>query len=452
VGNVHQCDVNWLLDPRLVDARLRWHKGLLNIAGISDHIAELEAMWEKLSWLSDEKTLLVQMTGLIQARRDSAAALADLQEMLRRAEDALVIHWHGFMKTAADVLSEDSAEQPAHDPTTSEAAAGGMNFEPQPYITGSITDRHHSASDFLSSAEQPAAGPVSLPRPDTPRVNAIFGSDTAEELQELLEKIAREFWFDKLARIVATTTGCYEAATALPLLEKMEAFLEVIQEQRARHLQRHPQMTADSIFSEADMKEIVAEWMGDYSSWMNTEKLREYEQQLASTDRRAQQMAHQMRRSAFSVFLFQVLGNKHILLACIQVPICSAVQPANPNHTAAPSLSECIESIMQAWDTEKMSNDYLIRREISEKRTEERTALKKAAHAARQEFVRARRIDGAIEKGMRALWDLSQQDRKLLDDFNSGKLARIRDDADAAFGFNRQMRDAVGTAAGRLCH
>jgi len=115
VGNVHQCDVNWLLDPRLVDARLRWHKGLLNIAGISDHIAELEAMWEKLSWLSEEKTLLVQMTGLIQARRDSAAASADLQEMLRRAEDALVIHWHGFMKTAADVLSEDSAEQPAHE-------------------------------------------------------------------------------------------------------------------------------------------------------------------------------------------------------------------------------------------------------------------------------------------------------------------------------------------------
>ena len=88
-----------------------------------------------------------------------------------------------------------------------------------------------------------------MPRPDTPRVNAIFGSDTAVELRELLEKIVQEFWFGKLAPIVATTRGCYEAAKALPLLEKMEAFLEVIQEQRARHLQRHPEMAADSIFS-----------------------------------------------------------------------------------------------------------------------------------------------------------------------------------------------------------
>ena len=54
VGNLHQCDVNWLLDPRLVDARLRWHAGLLNSAGISSHIAELEAIWGKFSWLSQE--------------------------------------------------------------------------------------------------------------------------------------------------------------------------------------------------------------------------------------------------------------------------------------------------------------------------------------------------------------------------------------------------------------
>ena len=78
----------------------------MNIAGISDHIAELEAMCENLSWLSQEKTLLAQMTGLIQARRDSAAASDDLREVLERAEKALVIHWHGFMKTAAEVLNE----------------------------------------------------------------------------------------------------------------------------------------------------------------------------------------------------------------------------------------------------------------------------------------------------------------------------------------------------------
>ena len=76
--------------------------------------------------------------------------------------------------------------------------------------------------------------------------------------------------------------------------------------------------------------------------------------------------------------------------------------------------------------------------------------LKKAAHAARQELARARKIDGAIKNGMRDLQDLSQKDRKLLDDFNSGKLARVRDECDEAFGWNQQMRNAAGTAAGRL--
>ena len=78
----------------------------VSIAGIASHIDELEAMWKKLSWLSQEKTLLAQMTGLIQARRDAAAASGELQEMLKLAEDALVIHWRGFMKTAAEVLNE----------------------------------------------------------------------------------------------------------------------------------------------------------------------------------------------------------------------------------------------------------------------------------------------------------------------------------------------------------
>ena len=52
------------------------------------------------------RTLQAQMTGLIQARRDPAAASHDLQGMLSGAEDALVIHWHGFMTTAADVLNK----------------------------------------------------------------------------------------------------------------------------------------------------------------------------------------------------------------------------------------------------------------------------------------------------------------------------------------------------------
>ena len=252
------------------------------------------------------------------------------------------------------------------------------------------------------------------------------------------------------ATIVATSTGCYEAATAMPRLEKMEAFLEIIQEQRALHLRRHPEMAADSVLSEAHMKEIHSTWMNDHHSWMKADKLREYEQQLASTHRGAQQQAHQTRRSAFSAYLFQVLGNRHILLACIQHPICSAVQPGSPTHRAAQPVSSSIAGFMKAWEKEKTSREYQKRREISEKLTAERLKLKKAAHAARQELTRARKIARAIQTDVRHLGGLWQWEKTLLDDLNSGKLAQVRDECDAAFGWNQQMRDEAGTAAGRV--
>ena len=150
-----------------------------------------------------------------------------------------------------------------------------------------------------------------------------------------------------------------------------------------------------------------------------------------------------MRRSAFSAFLFQVFGNRHILFACIQHPICSAVQP----------VVSWIASFMQAWENEKRSLDYQKRREISERLTKERNVLKKAAHDARQELARASKIAELLAKssdGDRDFHDLSQKDKNLLDAFHSGELARVRAKCDAAFGWNLQRRNAAGTAAGRL--
>ena len=264
------------------------------------------------------------------------------------------------------------------------------------------------AAASSSSAAQPAQ---LAPLPLTPQIDAIFGSDTAVELQDLLEKIAHEFWFDRLAHIVATSTGCYEAATPLPRLEKMEAFLEIIQEQRTSHLRRHPEMAADSVFSEEDMKEIHKTWMEDHESWMNADRLQLYNEQLACTHRGSQQQAHQTRRSAFAAYQFQVLGNKHILLACIQYPICSAAQPVSPTHSAAQPVSSSIAGFMKAWEKEKNSPDYQKRREISEELTAERRKLKKAAHAARQELTRARKIARAIQTDVRHLDGLWQWEK-----------------------------------------
>ena len=110
MGSVHQYDATWLLDPRLVDARVHWHERLLNIARISDHIAELQAMWKNLSWIIQEKTLLGQVAGLLQTRRDCAAASEDLRGMLTRAESELVNRWHGFMKKVGVMLNTQKCD------------------------------------------------------------------------------------------------------------------------------------------------------------------------------------------------------------------------------------------------------------------------------------------------------------------------------------------------------
>ena len=107
---------------------------------------------------------------------------------------------------------------------------------------------------------------------------------------------------------------------------------------------------------------------------------------------------------------------------------------------------------MTAWEKEKATDEYKERVRISEKATEERRQLKREAHAARQNLVRGTKIYDDLGLGRR-LWDsLSYDEKTLLEDFNSGQLIRRRDECDAAFGWDKQQRDAAGSAAARLTH
>ena len=258
-------------------------------------------------------------------------------------------------------------------------------------------------------------------------------------LQEVLEQIGTQFLFGKVAKIVASSTGCYDLASAPCIVEKLEAFLEIVAEQRSRHLRRHQSLTSDDVFSPEDMQKIHREWMEDHESWMNGETLNNYNCRLQGTGKGDHQKAHQIRRSAFSAFVFQIIGNKHVALASIQHPICSAAQPA-----------DAIQRFMRAWEEEKSSEDYKKRVQISEQLTKERMALKNAAHASRQAFVRGRKIHAAILQGSNQWAALSDRDKTLLDDFTCGTLERVRDKCDAAFGWNNEMRTAASSTANKI--
>ena len=157
-----------------------------------------------------------------------------------------------------------------------------------------------AASSAAQPAQQEPAGNALPPR--NHRVNAIFGTDdpSMAPLQEVLEQIGTQFLFGKVAKIVASSTGCYDLASAPCIVEKLEAFLEIVAEQRSRHLRRHQSLTSDDVFSPEDMQKIHREWMEDHESWMNGETLNNYNCRLQGTGKGDHQKAHQIRRSAFS--------------------------------------------------------------------------------------------------------------------------------------------------------
>ena len=125
--------------------------------------------------------------------------------------------------------------------------------------------------------------------------------------------------------------------------EQLEALLEIIDEQRARHLSRHPHLATVAVFDEKGMREIVNTWQHDYRTWMYSDDMvTQYEWLLITSDLRAEDLL----RQNFLRYLFRIIGNKHLLLACIQHPIRSAAQPAIPLQPAAP-LGSFLEYLRQ---------------------------------------------------------------------------------------------------------
>ena len=92
------------------------------------------------------------------------------------------------------------------------------------------------------------------------------------------------------------------------------------------------------------MKGIHNEWMSHHNSWMNAATTQKYNDLREGLRKGDHQRAHKLQRQAFSAYLFQVMGNKHVLLDCIQHAICSVAQPA-----------EAMRQFIDRWTQEKPS-------------------------------------------------------------------------------------------------
>ena len=108
-------------------------------------------------------------------------------------------------------------------------------------------------------------------------MDAIFGNDAEDTapVRDLLEKISKTFLFGKVANILKTRDRFYEEAPSVTTLEKLEMFLQVIQERRDKYVRAHG-LARDTVFSEWQMRDIHNKWMADHNNCMNEQKIKEY--------------------------------------------------------------------------------------------------------------------------------------------------------------------------------
>ena len=215
--------------------------------------------------------------------------------------------------------------------------------------------------------------------------------------------------------------------------EKLEFFLEITERQRALQIERSSKK-ADAIFTEQDMKEIYGHWMQE-DGWMNKKTAFTYNklQKIG-----AKQKAHQLRRSAFSAYLFQIIGSKPLLLAAIQYPVFSPVEPdANGSSRSAEQAAAMLKLFIKGWKEEKESKWYHKRKWISKPKTWKRAGAKLAAHGARLDMV---------PHGERKWTDLDETYVWLLKRYKSGIPHYKRIKVDKKYGWNRAMRCKAGCA------
>ena len=92
--------------------------------------------------------------------------------------------------------------------------------------------------------------------------------------------------------------------------------------------------------------------------------------------------------TTFNAYLFHIIGNMHVLLACIRFPW---------TNRAGQPVPWMFRSIMEAWDIDKNSSEHLARRTVSMNLTFNTVKLNTAAHSARENLRRAENSGGADE-------------------------------------------------------
>ena len=330
-----------------------------------------------------------------------------------------------------------------------------------PYSLMGIWESTKSLAPRRRSAEQPASshrnGALPHPRlavtlrPCTPLYdNFMANMETSVQEhprgEEFMKYITETCFFGSLL-----TLDVYgeDIDTPVPLSVKMEELFRAAENQRELQVQRlrrkHP---GDNFphhwrMDDDDMKEIYNTWRKDVQSWMRGSTLAKYEEM----ERRGLwQDAHQLGKSSFSTYLFQLSGCKFLVHALIRLPIISSSLP-NSKHDSyhIPEIADILNELIDAYEDHLKTPQYANAVLLSKQHQAGQLRLSHQVWWAQYNYSQGRKLSCLIRDSDIKFDDLAPWKQKLVEDFDTRRSAKALDRALEQKSFRQQPYRGAGT-------
>ena len=324
-----------------------------------------------------------------------------------------------------------------------------------------IWESKKSLAPRRRSAEQPASSHRSgaLPhpriavtlRPCTPLydnfiVNLEKSVQEHPSGEEFMKYIAEICFFGTLL-----TLDVYgeDIDTPVPLSVKMEELLRAAENQRELHVQRlrrkypgenfphHRQMDDD------DMKEIFNTWRKDVQSWMRGSTLAKHEEMERCG---LWQDAHQLGKSSFSTYLFQLSGCKFLVHILIRLPIISSSLPNSPHDGYhIPEIADILNELIDAYEDHLRTPQYAEAILLSKQHQAGQLSLSQKVWWAQYNYSQGRKLSCLIRDTDINFNDLAPWKQKLVEEFDTRRSAKALDRALEQKSFRQQPYRGAGT-------
>ena len=283
-----------------------------------------------------------------------------------------------------------------------------------------------NSTDAHGSAAQPAPHlPVTL-RPNTPLYDILIADlESAAKLHPqghaFIDYISKSCFFGNL--LMKNRYG-KRLEKPMPLAVKMEELLAQALRQRQLHLHRlklasgrrthvDPLMRIE----DDDMKTIYNEWRTHPEKYMQWSTLETYK---AMKSRGENQQAHQLTKSCFSTYLFQLSGCKFLLHKLIELPLVIR----SSSHSVAQPVSTVLMELIDSYENHKNTPEYREAVRRSERHDEGQKRLSREIWWAQYHYTQGEVLSTQVQDGTTEFENLYPQEQELVEDFETRRSAK----------------------------